>query len=67
MASKLQSILSGIAKDERELDRAIAKIALLKGINTQERRNVAMRNSQSTMHAQTVQAIQTASNTIGVK
>lgn len=43
MPLTLSGIFSNLNAKEKELDRAIAKIALLRGINTAERRQVALK------------------------
>ena len=45
MALTLGGLCSTFGQEEQELNRAIAKIALLKGLNTKERKIVAVRQN----------------------
>lgn len=53
MPLTLSGVLSSIDEQEKELNRAIAKIALLKGINTAERKKFAIQERERVQIEQT--------------
>ena len=57
MALTLSGVLSKLNEEEKELNRAIAKIALLKGINTAERRQIALREREIAQLKQTCSVV----------